>query len=68
MPLTMDLHALLPKFLSMVLSWLDAGNLRNSVYHLNDKLEIARVAIEDIQRMDDLDLIQDLARRTLDKL
>ena len=64
----MDFHALLPKLLSMAMSWLDAGNLRNRVYDLDDRLEIARVAIEDIKRMDDLDLIRDLAGRTLKKL
>jgi hypothetical protein len=64
----MDMPSLLPKLLSMILSWLDAGNLRTRFYHLNDKLEIARVAIEDIERMDDLDLIKALARRTLEKL
>ena len=64
----MNLHALLPKLLSMAMSWLDAGNLRNRVYALDDKLEIARVAIEDITRMDDIDLIRNLAGRTLKQL
>lgn len=64
----MHLHALLPKLLSMVMSWLDSGNLRNRAYDLGDKLELARVAIEDMQRMDDLQLIRDLASRTLEKL
>ncbi|MDO8790142.1 MAG: hypothetical protein Q7J42_18860 [Sulfuritalea sp.] len=64
----MNVHALLPKLIGMVVSWLDAGNLRNRVYDLDDKLEIARVAIEDIRRMNDLDLIRDLAGRTLEKL
>jgi len=64
----MDIHSLLPKLLSMILSWLDAGNLRNNIYHLNDKLEIARVALDDIRRMDDLELMKDLAGRTLEKL
>jgi len=64
----MNFHALLPKLLTMIMSWLDAGNLRNRVYNLNDKLEIARLALEDMQRIDDPKLIRDLARRTLDQL
>jgi len=64
----MNIHSLLPKLLGMAMSWLDAGNLRNKVYHLGDKLEIARLALDDMQRMDDLKLIKDLARRTLEKL
>lgn len=52
----------------MIMSWLDAGNLRNSVYQLNNKLEIAKVAFEDINRMNDLDLIKDIVKRTREKL
>ncbi len=64
----MNIHSLLPKLLSVAMSWLDAGNLRTKVYHLRDKLEIAKLALEDMKRMDDLKLAKDLARRTLDKL
>lgn len=64
----MDLPSVLPKLLSMAMSWLDSGNLRNRVYHLNDKLELAKVALEDIKRMDDLKLIKEVVRRTLENL
>ena len=64
----MDFQSLLPKLLSMIMSWLDAGNLRNRVYLLNDRLEIAKLALADIKRIDDIDLVKDLARRTLEKL
>jgi len=64
----MNFHALLPKLLTMIMSWLDAGKLRYRFYNLNDKLEIARLALEDMQRIDDPKLIRDLARRTLDQL
>jgi hypothetical protein len=52
----------------MIMSWLDAGDLRNQVYQLQDRLEMARVAMEDIQRMDDVGLMKNLAQRTLEKL
>jgi len=52
----------------MIMSWLDAGNLRNHVYQLIDKLELARVALDDINRIDDIKLIKEIARRTLPKL
>ena len=64
----MDLPSVLPKLLSMAMSWLDAGNLRNRVYHLNEKVELAKVALEDIRRMEDLKRIKEVARRTLEKL
>lgn len=64
----MDWHSFLPKLLSMIMSWLDSGNLRNRVYQLNDKLELARVALDDINRIDDIRLIKQIARQTLQKL
>ena len=64
----MNLDSLLPKLLTMIMSWLDAGNLRNSVYHLSNKLEIAKVALDDIDRINDLKLIKDIVRRTREKL
>lgn len=44
--------ALIAKFISMVMSWMDASNLRNRVYTLEQQNELMRVALEDIQRMD----------------
>jgi hypothetical protein len=62
------ISAALPKLLSMILSWLDAGNLRNKVYDLQEKLELATVALEDISRIEEMDLIKNVARVTLDKI
>jgi len=64
----MDWHSFLPKLLSMIMSLLDSGNLRNRVYQLNEKLELARVALDDINRIDDIKLIKQIAQRTLPKL
>ena len=48
----MEHYAILAKFISMVLSWLDAGNLRNKVYKQAEEAEIMMTALEDIARMD----------------
>ena len=45
------LNQFLPKILSMVLSWIDHGNLRNRVYELQDRLETLEIALDDIERM-----------------
>jgi hypothetical protein len=64
----MHIHSVLPKLLSMIMSWMDAGNLRNQVYQLSDKLELAKVALDDIIRIDDIRLIKEIARNTQEKL
>jgi len=43
---------LVARFISTVASWLDAGNLRNRVYLLQEQNELMRTGLEDIQRMD----------------
>lgn len=48
----MEHYAILAKLISMVLSWLDAGNLRNKVYKQAEEAEIMMTALEDIARMD----------------
>ena len=40
------------KFISMLMSWMQAGNLRNRIYILQEQNEIMRTGLEDIQRMD----------------
>ena len=45
------LNQLLPKLLSMVMSWIDHGNLRNRVYQLQNRVETLELALEDIERM-----------------
>lgn len=44
---------LLPRLISAVMSWLDAANLRNRVYTLQDRVEILETGLEDIERMTD---------------
>jgi hypothetical protein len=52
------LNQLLPKIISMVLSWIDHGNLRNRVYELQERIEILEVALDDIDRMNKDPLIR----------
>lgn len=40
------------KIISMLMSWADAGNLRQRVYKLEEANELLRTGLEDIQRMD----------------
>ena len=47
-----DWSALAGKFVSMLMSWMQAGNLRNRVYLLEEANELMRTGLEDIQRMD----------------
>lgn len=47
-----DWAAVVGKFVSMLMSWMTAGNLRNRVYILQEQNEIMRTGLEDIQRMD----------------
>lgn len=48
----MEHYAIAAKLVSMVLSWLDAGNLRNKLYKQAEEAEIMMTALEDIARMD----------------
>lgn len=56
------------RMLSAIGSWLDASNLRNRVYKLEQDNEIMRVALEDIRRMDKEGQIGWLAKQTLDNI
>ncbi len=53
------------RLLSAIGSWLDASNLRNRVYKLEQENEIMRVALDDIQRMDSEGRIGWIAQETL---
>ena len=64
----MDTHLILARFIGMLLSWLQAGNLRNQMYKFQEENEIMRVALEDIQRMDAEGRMGWHAKQTLDKL
>lgn len=39
------------KLISVILSWLQAGNLRNQMYEMKDRIEILETALEDVGRM-----------------
>ena len=57
---------LIAKAVSMVASWMDAGNLRNRVYKLEEENEIMLTALSDIQRMDSEGRMGWHAKRTID--
>jgi hypothetical protein len=56
------------KILTTMMSWADAGNLRNRVYKLQDQAEIMITTLEDIRRMDQRGSIGEYAQKTLDIL
>ena len=64
----MEHYAILAKLVSMVLSWLDAGNLRNKLYKQAEEAEIMMTALEDIARMDKDGKMGSYAKKVLDKL
>ena len=45
------LHSHIPRIVSSILSILQATNLRNRVYAMEDRLDILEVALEDIERI-----------------
>lgn len=58
---------LIARLISAVGSWLDASNLRNRVYRLQQENELLRVALDDIQRMDPEGRLGWYAREALDR-
>jgi hypothetical protein len=50
----------------MIMSWIDASNLRTRVYQLKEENEIFRTALADIQRMDPEGRMGWHAKSTLD--
>ena len=54
------------KVLTTVLSWADAGNLRNRVYKMAEEAEIMMTALEDIERMSNEAKIKQYARKAID--
>ena len=64
----MNWGLLFSKLLSMIMSWIQAGNLRNQMYVLKDENEILRTALEDIARMDAEGRMGWHAKSTLDRL
>jgi hypothetical protein len=53
------------KVLTTVMSWLDAGNLRNKVYQQAEEAEIMMTALEDIERMSREEHIKQYARKVI---
>jgi len=56
------------KLISAIGSWIDAANLRNRVYGLQEENARLRLALEDVERMDHGGGISKYARRVLDRV
>ena len=56
---------ILGKILTTVMSWADAGNLRNKVYKQAEEAEIIMTALEDIERMSGEENIKRYARTAI---
>ena len=54
------------KVLTTVMSWIDAGNLRNKVYKQAEEAEIMMTALEDIERMSTESKIKQYARTAME--
>ena len=54
------------KILTTVMSWLDAGNLRNKMFKQAEEAEIMHTGLEDIVRMDPNGPIGKYAQQVLD--
>jgi hypothetical protein len=54
------------KILTTVMSWLDAGNLRNKMYKQAEEAEIMMTALEDIARMSQEENIKRYARSAIE--
>jgi len=60
----MDLHAILPRVISAILSWLDSANLRNRMYYQSQRIEELELLVEDIERMNCDPKIDQLIKRS----
>jgi len=56
---------IIAKVLTTVMSWLDAGNLRNKVFQQAEEAEIMMTALEDIERMSTEEKIKQYARKAI---
>jgi len=54
------------KILTTVMSWADAGNLRNKMFQQAEEAEIMMTALEDIARMSSEAKIKQYARKAID--
>lgn len=57
---------LIARFISAIGSWLDASNLRNRCYKMQEEAEIMMTALEDIARMDRGGRMGTYAQRAID--
>jgi hypothetical protein len=60
-----DWGAIAGKFVSMLMSWMQAGNLRNRMYLMAEEAEIMMTALEDIERMSTEPKIKHYARTAI---
>jgi hypothetical protein len=54
------------KILTTVMSWIDAGNLRNRMYQQAEEAEIMMTALEDIKRMSSEPKIKQYAQKAIE--
>lgn len=59
---------IIAKVLTTVMSWLDAGNLRNKVYKQAEEAEIMMTALEDIARMSGEAHIKQYAHKAIETI
>ena len=57
--------ALVAKFVSMCMSWIEAGNLRNRCFKMAEESEIMMTALEDIERMSREEHIKKYAQKAI---
>jgi hypothetical protein len=57
---------IIAKVLTTVMSWADAGNLRNKMFQQAEEAEIMMTALEDIERMSTELRIKQYARKAID--
>jgi hypothetical protein len=60
-----DWGAIAGKLVSMLMSWIQAGNLRNRMYLMAEEAEIMMTALEDIERMSAEPKIKHYARTAI---
>lgn len=66
---SMDLlHTLVPRFFSILLSWIDTGNLRNRLYTLEQRVEILETALSDIERINSKNARDPLVQGIVDRV
>ena len=56
------------KILTTVMSWVDAGNLRNKMFQQAEEAEIMMTALEDIERMSREEHIKKYARKAIETI